>query len=145
LLVPCQCGIQELQWYPIEMPACCPSNEHVMVHQRPSIGCKVETPWVVLEEFCYMLLALLISCLDVMSNSVWRRDCEVGVSCCEEVNKLRVRDDGCRVISVRRSSPWDQRKDQNWTGLDRLGPDQWSVYGPVFFGLVASCPVSKIS
>ena len=66
----------------------------------PSIGCEVETPWVVSEEFGYMFSALLVSCLDVTSNSVWRRDCEVGVSCREEVDKLRVRDNACRAITL---------------------------------------------
>ena len=55
---------------------------------------------MVSEEFGYMFLALLVSCLDVTSNSVWRRACEVGVSCCEEVDELGVRDDGCRVIAL---------------------------------------------
>ena len=55
---------------------------------------------MVLEEFGYAFSALLVSCLDVTSNSVWRRDCEVGVSCHEEVNKLRVRDDACRAITL---------------------------------------------
>ena len=57
---------------------------------------------MVLEEFGYTFSALLISCLDVTLNSVWRRDCEVGVSCHEEVtvNKLRVRDNACRAITL---------------------------------------------
>ena len=77
-----------------------PNNERVMVRRRPSISCEVEMPWVVLEEFGYAFSALLVSCLDVVSNSVWRRDCEVGVSCREEVDKLRVRDDACRAITL---------------------------------------------
>ena len=36
------------------------------------------------------------------------------------------------VYSACRFSPWDQRKDWNWTGLDQLGLDQWSIYGLVF-------------
>ena len=55
---------------------------------------------MVSEEFGYTFLALLVSCLDVALNSVWRRDCEVGVSCCEEVDKLGVRDNGCRAITL---------------------------------------------
>jgi len=55
---------------------------------------------VVSEEFGYTFSALLVSCLDVTSNSVWRRDCEVGVSCREEVDKLRVRDNACRAITL---------------------------------------------
>ena len=47
------------------------------------------------------------------------------------------------TCSVCRSSLWDRKKDRNWTGLDQLGLDQWSIYGPVFFGPVASCPVFK--
>jgi hypothetical protein len=30
-----------------------------------------------------------------------------------------------------------EKKDRNWTELDRLGPDQWSIYGPVFCSPVA--------
>ena len=45
--------------------------------------------------------------------------------------------------SVRRSSPCNRKNDQDQTQLDQLGPDHVSIYGPVFFGLVASCPVFK--
>ena len=37
----------------------------------------------------------------------------------------------------------DRKNNRNWTQPDRLGPDQWSIYGPVFFSPVASCPVFK--
>jgi len=46
-----------------------------------------------------MLMALLVSCLDIVSNSVWRWNFEVGVSSSEEIDKLRVGDDTCREIA----------------------------------------------
>jgi len=59
----------------------------------------MDTPWVVLEEFCYTFPALLIHCLDVASNSVRGWDLEMRVSCCEEVDKLRVRNNVYRAIT----------------------------------------------
>jgi len=46
-----------------------------------------------------MLMALLVSCLDIALNSVWRWDFEVGMSSFEKINKLRIRDDSCRVVA----------------------------------------------
>ena len=45
--------------------------------------------------------------------------------------------------SVHRSSLCNWKNDQDRTQLDQLGLDHVSIYGPVFFGLVASCPVFK--
>jgi hypothetical protein len=53
----------------------------------------------ILKKFGYVFTALLVSHLDTMSNSIWRWDFEVGVSCCEEINKLMVRDNICGAIA----------------------------------------------
>ena len=47
------------------------------------------------------------------------------------------------IISVCRSSPCNQKDDQDGTQLDWSGPDHVSIYEQVFFGPVASCPVFK--
>jgi hypothetical protein len=59
----------------------------------------MDMPRVILKKCGYVFMALLVSCLDIMSNGVWRWDFEMGVSCCEEMYKLGVRDDVCRVIA----------------------------------------------
>jgi hypothetical protein len=45
-------------------------------------------------------MALHVSCLDIMSNGVWRGKLEVEVSCHQEVDELRIGDDDCRVITL---------------------------------------------
>jgi len=55
---------------------------------------------VILKELCNPLTALLVSGLDITLNSVWRRDFEVGVASSEEVDELRIRDNGCRAIAL---------------------------------------------
>lgn len=59
----------------------------------------MDAPRVILKKFGYAFTALLVSCLDIALNSVWRWDFEVGVSCCEEIDKLGVRDDVCGAIA----------------------------------------------
>ena len=56
---------------------------------------------MVLKEFGYVFPALLISCLDIASNSVWRWDFGVGVTCREEIDKFGVRHNACRAIAFR--------------------------------------------
>ena len=46
-----------------------------------------------------MFTALHICCLDVTLNGVWAWNFEVWMSGHEEVDKLRVRDDVCRVVA----------------------------------------------
>ena len=58
-----------------------------------------DMPWMFLKEFGYTLTAFLVSHLDIMLNSVWRWNFEVGVSSCEEVNEFGIRDNGCRAIA----------------------------------------------
>ena len=48
---------------------------------------------MILKKFGYAFTALLVSRLDIASNSVRRWDFEVGVSCREEIDKLGVGDD----------------------------------------------------
>ena len=45
------------------------------------------------KEFSYMLMAPLLSCLDIVSNCVQRQNLEVGMSSGEEVDSLRIGDD----------------------------------------------------
>ena len=59
----------------------------------------MDLSWVILKELGYTLTALLISCLDITSNGVWRWNFEVGVSSSEEIDELRVGDDSCRAIA----------------------------------------------
>jgi hypothetical protein len=59
----------------------------------------MDAPRVFLKKFGYAFMALLVSCLDIASNSVWRWDFEVGVSCCEEIDKLGVGDNVCGAIA----------------------------------------------
>jgi hypothetical protein len=47
-----------------------------------------------------MLMTLLVGGLDIMSNSVWRRNFEVGVASSEEVDYLRIGDNRCRAIAL---------------------------------------------
>jgi hypothetical protein len=54
---------------------------------------------VILKDFGYTLTTLLVSGLDVASNSVWRWNLEVGMSSCEEIDELGIGDDGCRTIA----------------------------------------------
>ena len=59
----------------------------------------MDVPRVILKKFGYVFTALLVSCLDIVLNGVWRWDFEVGMSCCKEINKLGVGDDVCGVIA----------------------------------------------
>ena len=59
----------------------------------------MNVPRVILKKFGYVFAALLVSCLDIMLNSVWRQDFEVGVFCCEEIDKPGIKDNVCRVIA----------------------------------------------
>jgi hypothetical protein len=61
----------------------------------------MDTPRVFFKEFDNTLAALLVSRLDVASNSVWRWNFEVGVPSREEVNEFGIRDDGRRAIAFR--------------------------------------------
>ncbi len=60
----------------------------------------MDQPWVILQELGNALTALLVSCLDITSNGVWRRNFEVGMSRCEEINELWIGDYGCRAIAL---------------------------------------------
>jgi hypothetical protein len=46
----------------------------------------MDPPRVILKELRNTLTALLVSGLDITSNSVWRRNFEVGVASSEEVD-----------------------------------------------------------
>jgi hypothetical protein len=46
----------------------------------------MDLPWVILKELCNMLMTLLVGGLGITSNSVWRRNFEVGVASSEEVD-----------------------------------------------------------
>jgi hypothetical protein len=59
----------------------------------------MDTPWVFSKEFSYMLMAPLVSHLDIMSDRVRRRNFEVGMSSGEEVDELRIGDDCHRAIA----------------------------------------------
>jgi hypothetical protein len=59
----------------------------------------MNAPRVILKKFAYAFAALLISRLDITSNSVWRWDFEVRVSCREEIDKLGVGDNVCGAIA----------------------------------------------
>ena len=74
----------------------------------------MDTPRVILKKCDYTLTALLISHLDITSDSVWRWNFEVGVSSREEARKLGIRDNGCRAIAF--SYP-----------LRNVGPDIYSM------------------
>ena len=71
----------------------------MVVSRCPCISSNMYQPCVILEEFGYTFTALHVSGLDIMSNSVWTWNFEVGMSSHGEVNELRIRDDICRVIA----------------------------------------------
>ena len=54
---------------------------------------------MLLKEFGNAFMTLHIGCLHISSNSVGRRNLEVGVPGCEHVNEFGVRDDACRAIT----------------------------------------------
>ena len=56
-------------------------------------------PWVLSKERSYTLTALIVCCLDITSNGVRRWNFEVGVSSCEEVDELGIRDNRHRAIA----------------------------------------------
>jgi len=59
----------------------------------------MDLSWVFLKELSYTFMALLVSCLDIASNSVGRGNFEVGVSSHEEIDELRISDDRCRTVA----------------------------------------------
>jgi hypothetical protein len=89
---------QKSQYHPVVLEVYSPSNKCMVVGQHPHISHKMDMPWVLLKKIGYTLMALLVSQLDITLNSVWRWNFEVGVSSCEEVNKLGIVDNCCRAI-----------------------------------------------
>jgi hypothetical protein len=59
----------------------------------------MNTPRVILKELDDMFAALQIGHKNVTTNGVWRWNLEVGVSCYEKIDELRIRDDSCWAIA----------------------------------------------
>jgi hypothetical protein len=108
----------------------CPGNKCMVVRRRPSIGCKVDMPWVFSEEFGDVFSALLVSHLDIVSNCVQRWDLEVGVSCHEEVDKLRQNFSLPHVfLEESQCSRWtDGGYQDSWQTPTRFLVESWSSW-----------------
>jgi hypothetical protein len=51
---------------------------------------------------------------------------------------------GCRLLVFKDPGHRTEKNNRNRTEQDRLGPDQWSIYGPVFCSPVAGLSFFKI-
>lgn len=59
----------------------------------------MDMPWVILKELDDTFTALHIGRENVTTNGVRRWNLEVGVSCCEKIDKLGIGDNSCWAIA----------------------------------------------